>query len=136
MSTPPEISEAERNLRFEVIGFLRILTDEEQQREMFAEADPAAVALELCRMWFDEIYPLSERYFETEKNEVPEEEIRRFTGSFSPTELSALEHFHKVLELRLEQHAEDGGNLNESEEWQGIIRDARKTLVVLERKSA
>lgn len=131
MSEQSEHNELTPTVRSEVIGFFRLLSDENRQRDLLPDAGSSAVAVELCRLWFDEIYIPSERYFESEKGELSEKAVQEFNAAFDADELEAMARFHRFLEVRLEMVSEQKAELADSPQWRSIIRDARETLDLL-----
>ena len=123
--------EGKRDYRLEVMTALRsfaALTSTPSSSSLAAAFLPE----ELCRLWFDEVYLASERYFDSAKGDVNQSLVAHFLQQFSAEECRALERFHRSLEIRLELVEKHGQQLAESELWRNICRDAGNTLYFFE----
>lgn len=86
----------------------------------------------LCRVWFDEVFVPSERYFDCPKGDLDQSAVRSYWEEFSEEEQEALVRFHGCLELRLDLIAKSGRKLADSEPWHSICRDAANALFFLQ----
>ena len=117
-----------RDHRVEVVSILQAFAAADFQIAQVSKATAEQIPLQLCRLWFDEIYFASERYFDCPKGDIDESEVKHFCDQFDDDECQALERFHSCLELRLDLLKEMEQELAGSELWKNICRDAANTL--------
>lgn len=122
--------------RERVAEYLTLMASEAAQDELGRWIDRDRLAFELCRIWFDDIYLPSRRYFEGLKGDYNEEAAALFRADFSQDELAELERFTRFLELRMEMlsdgKARSSGRMSNTDGWQSLMRHAWYVLDDLE----
>lgn len=122
-------------IRERVVVFLAFLTSEACRAACAPQLHPEQVTFELCRLWFDEIYTPSERYFDSHKAYLDPDATAAFGAAFSDEELKDLARFHGFLDLRMDMlrsHYKRRGTFPENDMWRNIVRDAAYLLETLE----
>ena len=126
----------QHDYRERVASYLTLVASEAAQAALGCCLDRDRLAFELCRIWFDDVYVPSRRYFEGLKGDYSEEAAGRFRAEFSREELSELERFTTFLELRMEMlsgdKARSSGRMSNTDEWQSLMRHASYLLDDLE----
>lgn len=124
------------DFRERVATYLALLASEAAQDALGRRVDRERLAFELCRIWFDDIYVPSPRYFEGLKGDYSEDAAGRFRADFSREELAELERFTRFLELRMEMlsggTARSLGRVSNTDAWQSLMRHAWYLLDDLE----
>lgn len=121
--------------RERVATFLTLMASESAREALGRWIDQDRLAFELCRIWFDEIYLPSRRYFDALKGDYSEAAADRFRTAFSADELAGLERFTRFLELRMEMLSSDARSARRvpnNDAWQGLVRHAFYMLDDLE----
>jgi hypothetical protein len=119
------------NHRKRVLVFLNLLANPASSDRFSATDDPRTAAIELCRVWIEDIYLPGIRNLDGLKHDRSREGTDAFDSAFSPRELELLYQFHRFLELRLEmfpKHRPEEREFPEGEFWKNIFRHARNVL--------
>jgi len=117
--------------RERVLVFLNLLANPAASDRFERADDPMGAAIELCRLWIEDIYAPGIRNLDGLKHDRSESDATEFNAAFSPREQELLFQFHRFLELRLEMFPKrrpeerrfPGGDF-----WQNIFRHARNVL--------
>lgn len=121
--------------RERVATYLTLLASDAAREMLGRYIDRDRLAFELCRIWFDDIYVPSRRYFDTLKGDFSEEAVERFNAAFRDDERAGLERFSRFLELRMEMLSSAARSLRRmpnNDAWQGLVRHAVYMLDDLE----
>ena len=121
--------------RERVATYLTLLASDSAREALTRWIDHDRLAFELCRIWFDDIYVPSRRYFDALKGDYSEEAAQRFNSYFSSEELAGLERFTRFLELRMEMlpgAARSSRRMANNDAWQSLVRHAFYMLDDLE----
>lgn len=89
--------------------------------------------IELCKLWFDDIYVPSKSYFDALKGDYWDVHAENFISCFSEDELELLARFHRFFELRIEILRKEDDTLKtiaDSTHWKHIVKDAKNTLAL------
>jgi len=114
-----------------VLLYLNLLSNPASSDRFRISTDPSSTALELCRVWIEEIYVPGIRNLDGLKADRDEAIVRTFEASFSARELDLLYQFHRFLELRLEMYPKrrpEERAFPDGDFWQNIFRHARNLL--------
>ncbi len=129
---PTDRSSAHRE---RIVLFLAFLTSRECRELCGRAAIPEDVAASLSGIWFDDLYVPGDSYLDAVKGDRDADEIHRFQGSFTESELRTLERFHGFFELRaafLSNSRQGRAHFPDNDSWQGLIRHAEHVLSELE----
>ncbi len=121
--------------RERVVLFLAFLTSRECRELCGRAAIPEDVASSLASIWFDDLYVPGDSYLDAVKGDRDVDEVHRFQGSFTESELRSLERFHGFFELRagfLSNSRQGRAHFPDNDSWQGLIRHAEHVLSELE----
>ncbi len=121
--------------RERVATFLTLVASDAARETLGRWIDQDRLAFELCRIWFDDIYLPSRRYFDALKGDYSEAAAEHFRSAFSNEELAGLERFTRFLELRLEMLSSESRSsrrIPNSDAWQSLVRHAFYLLDDLE----
>lgn len=121
--------------RERIATYLTLMASDSARAALTRWIDQDRLAFELCRIWFDEIYIPSRRYFDALKGDFSEEAAERFKSAFSDDEIAALERFSRFLELRMEMlsgAARSSRRVPNNDAWQSLVRHAFYLLDDLE----
>ena len=125
------MTSGESNHRERVLVYLNLLSEPASSDRFKQSTDREAAAIELCRLWIEDIYIPGLRNLDGLKSDRSEAAVVGFNAQFTARERELLFQFHRFLELRLEMLPKrlaaerafpDGGF------WQNIFRHARNLL--------
>ncbi len=92
------------------------------------------MGFELCRLWFEDVYTPALWTVDGLKGDRHATRVDKFWKAFGDEEREYLERFNRFVELRLEMTAEQLRRQRsiDADRWDGVIRDARNTLDLIE----
>ena len=117
--------------RERVLVFLNLLANPASSDHFEKAPDASAAAVELCRLWIEEIYTPGFRNLDGLKHDRSESAAAQFNAAFAAREQELLFQFHRFLELRLEMYPkrrEKERRFPDGDFWQNIFRHARNVL--------
>ena len=123
------------NHRERVLVYLHLLSNPDASDRFKQSTDREASAIELCRLWIEEIYLPGYRNLDGLKSDRSEIGAERFNAQFTRRELELLYQFHRFLELRLEmlrKRLPAETSFPDGDFWQNIFRHARNVLVEID----
>lgn len=122
-------------IRRRVIAFLLFFTSDECFALLETFVPGEKLAVELSRIWFDDIYSPGTRYLNAIKGDFSDEKSSLFEQCFDVEELVELERFHHFFELRLDMFSNEfraTGAMPQNDSWQNLRKHAGYVLAELE----
>lgn len=113
--------------RRRVVRFLALLSSEEALSLLARWTEPERAAYELCRAWFEKIYIPSGTYLDGLRGDRSSAAVERFHAEFDEDEISALERFHRFVELRmamLSDESLEAGRIPLTDSWSALVKHA------------